>query len=204
MKLSYKKQSEYKEFQVFVDAKPHKLLQASQTRCLSLHSCVKRILEQYKALKLYFESGHLIDNKAGNIHSVLSNLFTKLYLNFLDFASPILTNVNLTFQSESPQIHLIYSKVATAYKTILDCYINNEYLNSTQLSQVQYRNPNNFLSTENIYSGGKCTAVLSNNSFSKRDINNFVTNCLNFYVECYHKLYKRFPFNSVHMKCLEL
>lgn len=204
MKLSFKRQSEYKEFQVFVDAKPHKLLQASQTRWLSLHSCVKRILEQYKALKLYFEGEHLIDNKAGNIHSVLSNPFTELYLNFLDFALPILTNVNLAFQSESPQIHLIYSKVATAYKTILDCYINNEYLNSTQLSQIQYRNPNNFLSTENIYLGGKCTAVLSNSSFSKRHINNFVTNCLNFYVECCHQLYKRFPLNSVHMKCLEL
>ncbi|KAL5237061.1 hypothetical protein ACI65C_004471 [Semiaphis heraclei] len=127
MKLSYKRQSEYKEFQVFVDAKPHKLLQASQTRWLSLHSCVKRILEQYKALKLYFEGEHLIDNKDGNIHSFLSNPFTELYLNFLDFALHILTKTNLAFQSESPQMHLIYSKVATADKTILDCYINNEY-----------------------------------------------------------------------------
>jgi len=71
MKLSYKRQSEYNKFQVFVDAKPHKLLQASQTRWLSLHSCVKRILKQYKALKLYFKGEHLINNKAGNIHSVL-------------------------------------------------------------------------------------------------------------------------------------
>ncbi|KAE9522707.1 hypothetical protein AGLY_016890 [Aphis glycines] len=167
MELSSKRQSEYKEFQVFVDAKPQKFLQASQTRWLSLHSCVKRILEQYKALKLYFEDEHLIDNKASNIHSVLSNPFTELYLNFLDFSLPILTNVNLAFQSESPQIHLIYSKVATARQL------------------------------------GKCTAVLSNSSFSKTHINNFVTNCLNFYAECCHQIYKRFPLNSVHMKCLE-
>jgi len=31
MKLSFKRQSEYKEFQVFVDAKPHKLFQPCQT-----------------------------------------------------------------------------------------------------------------------------------------------------------------------------
>lgn len=153
---------------------------------------------------MYFDGEHLIDKKAGNIHSVLLNPFTELYLSFLDFALPILTNVNLAFQAESPQIHLIYSKVATAYKTILDCYIKNDYLNSTHLSQVQYRNPNHFLNTENIYLGGKCTAVLSNTSFSKTDINTFVTNCLNFYIECCHRLYKRFPFNSEHMKCLEL
>ncbi|KAF0748165.1 E3 SUMO-protein ligase KIAA1586-like, partial [Aphis craccivora] len=37
--------TELKEFQVFVELKPHKLLQPSQTRLLSLHLCVKRILE---------------------------------------------------------------------------------------------------------------------------------------------------------------
>lgn len=46
-KYSFKRQTELKEFQVFVELKPHKLLQPSQTRLLSLHLCVKRILEQY-------------------------------------------------------------------------------------------------------------------------------------------------------------
>jgi len=54
-KYSFKRQTELKEFQVFVELKPHKLLQPSQTRWLSLHLCVKRILEQYSALKLYFQ-----------------------------------------------------------------------------------------------------------------------------------------------------
>ncbi|XP_008186645.1 E3 SUMO-protein ligase KIAA1586-like [Acyrthosiphon pisum] len=51
-KYSFKRQTEFKEFQVFVELKPHKLLQPSQTRWLSLHLCVKRVLEQYSALKL--------------------------------------------------------------------------------------------------------------------------------------------------------
>lgn len=205
MKLSFKRQSEYKEFQSFVDAKPHKLLQVCQTRWLALHCCVKRVLEQYKALKLYFRGEHLLDNnKASNIYSVLSNPFTEMYLHFLDFVLPILTSVNLAFQSESPQIHLIYSKVATAYKTILDCYIDNTYLNSTPLSKDQYRNPEHYLRPGNIYLGGTCTAILSNNLFSKTDIDEFETNCLHFYVECCHQLYKRFPLNSEHMKCLEM
>jgi hypothetical protein len=50
---SFKKQSEFRELQHFVEVKPHKLLQPSHTRWLSLHSVVKRILEQYNALVLY-------------------------------------------------------------------------------------------------------------------------------------------------------
>lgn len=42
-----------KEFQSFVRVKPHKLLHLSQTRWLSLHMVVSRLLEQCEALKLY-------------------------------------------------------------------------------------------------------------------------------------------------------
>jgi len=34
MKYSFKRQSQYKEFQIFVDTKPHKILQMCQTRWL--------------------------------------------------------------------------------------------------------------------------------------------------------------------------
>lgn len=41
---------ELKEFQKFVTVKPHKILHPSQTRWLSLHMVVSRLLEQYSAL----------------------------------------------------------------------------------------------------------------------------------------------------------
>ncbi|KAL1443615.1 hypothetical protein MTO96_045924 [Rhipicephalus appendiculatus] len=43
---SPKRQERLKDFQAFLDSKPHKMLQASQTRWLSLHSIVERVLEQ--------------------------------------------------------------------------------------------------------------------------------------------------------------
>jgi len=51
---SYKRQYEFKEFQHFFEVKPHKLLQLSCTRWLSLLMVVKRVLEQYVPLKSYF------------------------------------------------------------------------------------------------------------------------------------------------------
>ena len=48
------RQKDFTQFQEFVQAQPHKMLKLSQTRWLSLESCVTRILEQWKALRLYF------------------------------------------------------------------------------------------------------------------------------------------------------
>ena len=45
---------QFKQFQAFVDAKPHKLLKACQTRWLSLEACVNWLIEQYQALLSYF------------------------------------------------------------------------------------------------------------------------------------------------------
>ena len=41
---SAKRQSKLKAFQYFTETEPHKLLCASQTRWLSLHSCVSRTM----------------------------------------------------------------------------------------------------------------------------------------------------------------
>lgn len=64
--------------------------------------------------------------------------------------------------------------------------------------------PDNFVKTEDIYIGEKCTALLSENSScksSQTEKSVFINNCLNFYVECANQLFKRFPFHSTEVKC---
>lgn len=53
-----------------------------------------------------------------------------------------------------------------------------------------------------------CITVFNNsfskeNDFSNQDKHEFLTNCLNFYVECSRQMYKCFSFNSDHMKLLK-
>lgn len=134
----------------------------------------------------------------------MSNPFTELYLQFLDFVLLILTTLNILFQSQSPQIHHAYDRIAASYKSILECYLKPDYIKNVDISLVQYRNPSHFLPHSEIYLGGSCTLVLSNvNKFSNSEKNDFITNCLNFYVECTSQINKRFPFNSAHMKLLK-
>ena len=59
---SAKRQAEFKDFQYFAEVEPHRLLRPCQTRWLSLHACVHRLIEQWNALIHYFESVVNSDN----------------------------------------------------------------------------------------------------------------------------------------------
>jgi len=100
MQYSFKRQSQFKDFQVFLNLKPYKLLQPAQTRWLSLQSAIKRVLEQYEALILYFRVEQYDGiNTASEIYENLMNPVNKLYLEFLEYVLPIFNNLNLEFLS---------------------------------------------------------------------------------------------------------
>ena len=68
---SPKQSSSLKEFQEFTNVKPHKMLHPSQTRWLSLHGVVKRLLEQLPALKLFFTIA-VLENRLLSAESISS------------------------------------------------------------------------------------------------------------------------------------
>lgn len=90
------------------------------------------------------------------------------------------------------------------YKSILECYLNREYLLKTELHDVQYKDPKNFLPLEEIYLGPKVMDFLcSNNSATGTEKNTIRTSYLVFLVEAASQIYKRFPFQSLQMRTLK-
>ncbi len=203
---SPKRVGELEEFQKFVNVKPHKILHPSQTRWLSLHMVVSRLLEQYNALKLYFTSAVLDDKlvAADTILQRLSNPTTKLYLLFLDFVLPVFNKVNKLMQSESTQIHVLYMSVASTLRTILSCYMKESYLSKTPLKQLRFRDPNNFKPKEEMYLGVNVdTELRSSAQYEKVAIDRFRLNCLEFYIEAASQINKRFSFGSEKLEILK-
>ncbi len=203
---SPKRVGELEEFQKFVNVKPHKILHPSQTRWLSLHMVVSRLLEQYNALKLYFTSAVLDDKlvAADTILQRLSNPITKLYLLFLDFVLPVFNKVNKLMQSESTQIHVLYMSVASTLRTILSCYMKESYLSKTPLKQLRFRDPNNFKPIEEMYLGVNVDIELrSSAQYEKVAIDRFRLNCLEFYIEAASQINKRFSFGSEKLEILK-
>lgn len=200
MHQSFKRQKEFQSFQTFYELKPHKLLQPSQTRWLALVMVVNRLLEQYSALVAYFqlqafESDALTKSLTKDIYKQLNNPITKLYLEFLQFILPTITNLNLEFQSESPKIFTLYCRMADAYRFILSYYIKPSLLSNIDISTLQYRDPDNFVSDDLLYLGPKVAISLEKQTLNQDDLKTFKMNCLNFYIELARQFYLRFPFN---------
>lgn len=178
---SFKRQHEFKEFQHFFEVKPHKLLQLSCTRWLSLLTVVRRVLQQYVPLTSYFQLQHFdgITNSQA-ITLALDNPINKMYLEFLEFILPTLVDLNLEFQAETPKIYLLYTRLINTYKFILQCYIKPDILSNHEIEKLQYRNPSNYVSNTDLYIGPKLAILLAQNVLSYDQKTIFLTNCLNF------------------------
>jgi DNA-binding ferritin-like protein (Dps family) len=57
------------------------------------------------------------------IFNELQNVFNKLYLQFLDFILSYLTDLNKEMKAEKSKIYLLYSKVESVYKSILEMFM---------------------------------------------------------------------------------
>lgn len=178
------------------------MLHPSQTRWLSLESAVNRMLEQYKALVLFFTDAALSERvlSAENILNDLRDPLTKPFLLFLQFVLPIFNNLNKQMQSEKPEIHKMHTAISITYKVLLDYFIKRDVIERQPLNGINYKDPANFLRLEEIYLGAKISLLALDNK------NNSILRqiCLDFYVETAKQICKRFDFNNQVLKDLEL
>ncbi|CAH2096117.1 unnamed protein product [Euphydryas editha] len=149
-KLSSKRQAEFKDFQLFTETEIHKILRPSQTRWLSLDSLVKRILEQWDALRLYFDGKWLEDSDCFEIHKSLQDPVIKGYYYFLAWILPKFTNINTYFQSESTVIIDMHDKMAQLYRELLASFMLPSHVQTTKLDEID-PNTTHYLNLEDVY-----------------------------------------------------
>lgn len=206
---SPKRMGSLEEFQTFVKVKPHKLLHPSQTRWLSLHMVVSRLLEQYDALKLYFTDAVLSERllSCENILQRLTDPTTKLYLLFLDFVLPIFNSLNKQMQSEATQIHLLHKSVSSCLRTILECYMRDDHLNKTPLADIAPCDPHHFKPLSSVYYGVKAgmaiNALIDQQAVPSVAVEEFRQRCLCFYTESAVQIPNRFPLRNATLQNLE-
>lgn len=188
-----------REFQAFVNVKPHKILHPAQTRWLSLLPVVQRLLEQWDALRLYFTGEALIDRlvSAEEIARKLSLGVYKLYFQFLEFILPLFHDLNKEMQSEHPKLYLLHCAVSKIFSTILECYLIREYVSQTALSQIDPADATNFVPIKDMYLGVNVQFALQpGHSFPDADVLSFYTYCQLFFIEAAQQIQKRFDFNN--------
>lgn len=194
---------EYREFQKFAEVDIHKILHPSQTRWLSLASVVKRILEQWSALQLFFNQKWLDEHLLAveQIHQALNDPFIKLYYLFLNFVLPKISSLNQYFQSEKVLIVNLDKAMKDAYTDFLLCYMERTYVMNTDLEHINPSNETYLLKPiANMYLGVDVLNEISKPEIVKNSelLNFFYLKCRAFYTMLCEQIKKRYDFkNSV-------
>ncbi|CAH1106766.1 unnamed protein product [Psylliodes chrysocephalus] len=197
---SAKRQHDFKEFQQFAEAEPHKLPRPCQTRWLSLEAVVNRILEQWDALILYFQSEALLENVYGaqEILNSLINIKFKIYFRFLQHILKIVCKMNLEFQSESPRIHKLIPIISMYFRTICNFFLKSEVMTKIEIARINPQNPDYFKTLDDIYFGANFEMELNKNihKLSKPELEQIKLNCLNFYIVLCTEIRTRVDFKN--------
>lgn len=201
LKYSCKRLQKFETLQKIMTVPVHKLLKLADTRWLSLKQCIVRVLEQYNVLIQFLTEEN--NTEANNILQKLRNPFNKMYLQFFEFVLPIIVDRNEEFQCEKPKIYELYGKMKSMFITIVELYVQEDYVSKTPIHALQYRNPEHFLPLHKVYLGPKAHADLMAVKASENQIRHFRTQCLNFLVKLSSQIYLRFPFNSNDVRMLE-
>lgn len=179
---SAKRQRLFKEFQQFVQCKPHKLLKAAQTRWLSLEACVQRLLEQYDALLSYFRSTEETSAQVRRITDTLEKEISKLYLMFLNDALPVINIFNKLMQKQSPTVHILHREVNTFVKKLLLRFIKPNVVQSTKISEIDLDDARNYTELEEVFIGDKAKRYSEESDLATSDIRAFKETCRKFWI----------------------
>ncbi|CAN7942587.1 unnamed protein product [Ixodes pacificus] len=192
--------------QELLDVERHKMLHPFQTRWLSLHVVMERLLGQFSALLTFFENPAREDRllAAEVVLHKLKDPTTKLYFQFLDYVLPFFIILNKELQVKETRIHKFHDRVSTILKTIVEAYIKPDSLHNVPLERLRYRDLSNFMPLEEIYLGGRVASAFSGpHGIDPTILHNFHLRCLEFYIEAASQILARFPLDKEQMTRLE-
>lgn len=166
---------------------------------------VDRVLLLWDSFILYFTNSVFEEDKLHVTSAILDNLrnpIFKIYLLFLSYILDIINKMNLTFQGEGTQIHVLHTRFTNLYKTVLKNYIKRSIIDKIDLSKISPTNSDYYLKIEDIYMGAKVQLFLDNYSICQNELKKVRINVLNFYVELCNQIRTRFDFNDLRLKFL--
>ena len=215
--MSPKRTKAFVEFQEFFDLGQHKILKSGQTRWLSMKGAVKRILEQYSALKLYFTSEVMEDATHTNesILRSLNNKYTLAYFEFMDYSLGRFASFNLLFQCETPLLHQLKDEVEKLILSICSDILEISYIRSVNAFKIVASNKDHHVPLNKVYLGILATETIREiesdlkssgltNHEDNQGIQLFRSHCRDFLIESVAQIQERFADcqNMDHLSCL--
>ena len=202
---SSKRLAQLADFQHFVDVEPHRLLHPSQTRWVSLHQCVARMVEQWPALYSFFAS---TDERLVIVQRTLERLDNpnlKLYFLFLNEVLPLFNRFNQLFQSERPLLHVLHSEFIVLYKKFLLKFIQEKVVEAHghKILELDVEDESIQLSNDQLFIGTATRDFIeSNDEIELHHLIPFFNNCRKYFVASVLEMRKRCPLDNRLLKLI--
>src|SRR5580765_5994082 len=193
---SPKRAAIYQEFSECFQETNRKILKLSDTRWLSHHSCVERLLEFWDTTKLFLTEMIINEKSKSGEHllSIMQNPDVKAYLLFLKHTLNLFNSFNAFFQALETRVHLLQPKSLEFLITISKHFLKPELLKNV-CDKVQFSEKDNQKSLNDINLGFECEEYLEEliKEGHADIIENVRENCLQFYVTAAEEISKRLP-----------
>ena len=201
------RQKDLEQFQAFVEVQPHKLLKLSQTRWLSLESCVTRILEQWEALRLYFIS-FVAEKKdpSYTTESILNGLNNKFVLSQLEFLSAQLKRIkefNTKFQTAEPMLHHLREEVRKLLRDVLSDFIVLDVVRKEDPFIIDVDRVENRVPLQDVYVGILATTTLNELRYDPSSVLCVKQACQDFLIELIKQIRSRFDMKTPIFRLVE-
>ncbi|XP_066592981.1 protein FAM200A-like [Prorops nasuta] len=202
---SPKRTAIFREFQNCFAPKISSILRYAETRWLSRHKCIDRVLENWDILRAFLlEQSSENNRQATQLYEYMQNVETKAYLHFLHFVLEKFNTFNAEFQSRETKIHLLQPKSIEILFSILSTFIKPALLKYVMMEEgcinINFSNQNNIMDIDDINVGTDCEEYLQDKlleeSLTKIQVDDIKKNCLQFLIKSAEEIRNRFPFNN--------
>ena len=152
-----------------------RILTLSLTRWLSLWLNLIRILSRWTVLKLFFRAEK--NDVAEKIADLLYNELAHLNCIFVEFILKKFCIVNQIFQSRKPFVSRSNHHVVKLMSELLKLYMNDDYVDNTELAEIDPENINEMKIKSEIDIGENAENFMKSFDFSAEEKNEFYSNC---------------------------
>lgn len=167
-----------------------------------MHACIKRVLEQWDALKLFFQSQFLEDRNIlfEFLFNSLNDKIHKLYFYALDYILQSVNKLNIIFQGDYTTVHTAFKDISEVYVCLLSCYIKGNYLKTADQLAIGPKSTVNFMPLKDMYLGVNVSTEidrLSTDVSLKPGIKTFLQRIQSFLTELCSQLKTRLPLTNI-------
>ncbi|XP_060588036.1 uncharacterized protein LOC132743524 [Ruditapes philippinarum] len=203
---SSKRKEEYKDFQMFTDTEPAKIIKHCSTRWLSLQKCVSRLLQQWPALKSYFSSHNDCETTGSRVqrcYQRLNDPMFELTYHFLTFIMEPMNDFNTAFQANESKIGFLHVEMMRLLRKFMGKFVLTKVITASKITEVDFRNPSNQHQDDDLAVGMGTRSYLHDNpDICPVVLNKFFRSVRDFYTEVTEKMIKKFPLEDTTLKDL--